>query len=311
MLNYKKLIRKPRVFERFTGFTKEEYDEIYQTIELKYQEYENRRLGRKDRKRAIGGGRRFDLELEDRFLMFIIYYRLYLTYFLLGFLFDLDQSNVYRNIKYIEPLVKSTIPIPQKMYKKTKKIGNLDELLNYFPDMKTFIDTTEQDIPRPKNKRRRKNYYSGKKKRHTVKTQIMVNKKGIILHKGKYFKGRQHDYDYFKKTGPPLVPSDVEMGMDLGFQGVMNDFPYLKSKIPVKKKKGKELSKRDKRVNKKFRKERVVVEHSFAKMKKYGIMKNEFRNKLYRYDNVVSIVSGFINFKLLFHEDYNLDKILG
>lgn len=311
MINYTKLSKKPRAFRRFTGFTIEEYDMIYEKIESKYDKFEKKRLDREDRKRAIGGGRNFDLELEDRFLMFIIYYRLYLTYFLLGFLFDLDQSNVCRNIKYLELLIKAVIPIPQKLHKKTKKIGDIDELLNYFPEMKAFIDTTEQEIPRPKNKRRRKNYYSGKKKRHTVKTQIMVNKRGIILHKGKYFKGRQHDYDYFKKKGPPLVPSDIEVGMDLGFQGVKNDFPDLNSKIPIKKKKGKELLKKDKRANKKHSKERVVVEHSFAKMKKYRVMGNEFRNRLNRYDDVVSIVSGFVNFKLLNFYGYNLDNFLG
>ena len=91
---------------------------------------------------------------------------------------------------------------------------------------------------------------------------------------------------------------------------VKNDFPDLNVKLPIKKKKGKELSKRDKRINKKFRKERVVVEHSFAKIKKYGIMKNEFRNNLYRYDNIVSIVSGFVNFKLLFHDGFNLDNFI-
>lgn len=310
MLNYTKLSKKPRAFKRFTGFTIEEYNKIYQTIASKYHKFENKRLNRKDRKRAIGGGRKFDLELNDRFLMFIIYYRLYLTYFLLGFLFDIDQSNVYRNIKYLEPLVKTTIPIPQKVIKKTRKIGDMKELLEYFPDLKVFIDTTEQEIPRPKNKRRRKNYYSGKKKKHTVKTQIMVNKKGIILHKSKYFKGKRHDYDYFKKTGPPPAPPDVTMGMDSGFQGVKKDFPQLKVKIPIKKKKGKELSKRDKRKNKKFSKERVVVEHSFGKMKKYRIMGNEFRNRLNRYDNVVSIVSGFVNFKLFNCNGYNLAEFL-
>ena len=96
MLKYTKLSKKPRGFERFTGFTIEEYNKTYQTIELKYHEFENKRLNRKERKRAIGGGRKFDLELNNRFLMFIIHYRLYLTYFLLGFLFDLDHSNVYR-----------------------------------------------------------------------------------------------------------------------------------------------------------------------------------------------------------------------
>ena len=51
-----------------------------------------------------------------------------------------------------------------------------------FPGFKAFVDSTEQEIPRPtKNKRKRKSYYSGKKKKHTVKTQYMVNSEGTIL----------------------------------------------------------------------------------------------------------------------------------
>ena len=49
-------------------------------------------------------------------------------------------------------------------------------------------------IPRPADKNKRKIFYSGKKKRHTVKNQIMVNKDGYILHKIGYKKGRKHDY---------------------------------------------------------------------------------------------------------------------
>ncbi|MDQ6722655.1 MAG: transposase family protein [Thermoproteota archaeon] len=58
-----------------------------------------------------------------------------------------------------------------------------------------FIDCTEQQIPRPVDNKRRKLYYSGKKKRHTiVKNQITVNNRGYILHKVGYKKGRKHDY---------------------------------------------------------------------------------------------------------------------
>ena len=51
----------------------------------------------------------------------------------------------------------------------------------------------EQHIPRPVNtKRKRKAYYSGKKKRHTaVKTQVMVNPRSIIIHKTGHKKGRR------------------------------------------------------------------------------------------------------------------------
>ena len=60
--------------------------------------------------------------LKDRFLMLLVYYRLYITYTLAGFLFDLDQSNICRDIQKIERLVRQCIPIPQKIYNITKRL---------------------------------------------------------------------------------------------------------------------------------------------------------------------------------------------
>ncbi len=53
-------------------------------------------------KRKFGVGRLFKLDIKDRFLMLLVYYRLYITYTLAGFLFDLDQSNICRDIQKIE-----------------------------------------------------------------------------------------------------------------------------------------------------------------------------------------------------------------
>ncbi len=64
------------------------------------------------------------LELENRFLMVLVYYRLYITYTLAGFLFDLDQSNICRDIQKIEELVRKCLPIPQKIYRMTKRLQN-------------------------------------------------------------------------------------------------------------------------------------------------------------------------------------------
>ena len=49
-----------------------------------------------------------------------------------------------------------------------------------FPGFKAFLDATEQEIPRPHGKRKRKTHYSGKRKKHTVKTQLAVNKKDLL-----------------------------------------------------------------------------------------------------------------------------------
>jgi len=286
------------MFHTFTGLTPKEFDKIYAQLEQQYPSYEQKRLTRKKRKRAIGAGRPYKLHLKERTVMLLMYYRLYITYSLLEYLFDLDQSNVYRDIVLIEPVLKICIPIPEKMTKRTRRIGTIEELVELYPEMKAFIDATEQEIPRPKNKRRRKNYYSGKKKKHTVKTQIMVNKKGLILHKTKHRKGKQHDYDVFKKNGPPPIPPKVELGVDLGYLGIKKDYPELSVNIPVKTSKKKELTPTEKRYNKKQRRARVIVEHTISRMKKFQIMGQEFRNRLKRYDLMTSIVCGLVNFTI-------------
>ena len=108
-LNYTRLSKKPSLFKSFTGLEVAEFDVIYREIASKYEGYERRRLPKR-RKRDIGAGRKFKLELKDRFLMLLVYYRLYITY-TLSFLFDLDQSNVYRDIHMLESLVKKCIGV--------------------------------------------------------------------------------------------------------------------------------------------------------------------------------------------------------
>ena len=57
------------------------------------------------------------------------------------------------------------MPVPQKIYNITKRLKTPEEVEQYFPGFIAFIDSTEQQIPRPVDKKRKKEYYSGKKKR--------------------------------------------------------------------------------------------------------------------------------------------------
>jgi hypothetical protein len=198
LLSYERLSKKPLLFKSFTGLTPQEFNNIYdKEIAKRYHKHEIKRLcKRKDREREIGAGRHFKLDVKNRFLMLLVYYRLYITYTLAGFLFDLDQSNICRDIQKIEGMIRECVPIPQKTYNKTKRLKTPEEVEKYFPGFLAFTDCTEQQIPRPVDKNKRKIFYSGKKKRHTVKNQITVNNRGYILHKIRYKKGRKHDYIY-------------------------------------------------------------------------------------------------------------------
>ena len=215
----------------------QQFDDIYdKEITKRYHDYELERISkRKNRKRSIGVGRSFKLDVKDKFLMLLVYYQLYITYTLADFLFDLDQSNICRDIQKLESLIRKCLPIPQKIYHITKRLRTLDEIEKYFPGFMSFIDSTEQQIPRPVDKRKRKAYYSGKKKIHTVKIQFMVNNRGFIIHKSNHKKGHRHDYDIYKKNHP-VTPKEVVNVFDLGYLDVETDFPRTTiSSIPYRK----------------------------------------------------------------------------
>lgn len=270
-MSYARLSRRPLLFKSFTGLAVSEFDVIAKEIESKYNEHERRKRlsNRKRRERDVGAGRPFKLKVKERkildafsVLQTVVYY-----FTLSGlFLFDLDQSNICRDISMLEPLIKRCVPLPKKLYKRTRRLRTIDEVEEYFPGFKAFIDSSEQEIPKPKNKRKRKSYYSGKKKKHTVKTQYMVNSEGTILHKTGHKRGRIHDYEVFKNKHP-ITPLQVENILDLGYMGVKNDFPTtVKYVLPFRKKRKKsELSDEEKRHNRKYSKLRVINSRAYGK----------------------------------------------
>jgi hypothetical protein len=136
LLSCERLSRKPILFKSFTaGLTVQEFDETYEEIAKRYDKHEIQRLSkRKNRERSMGDGRHFKLEIKNRFLMLLLYYRLYINYTLSGFfLFDLVQSNICRDIQKIDSLIRQCVPIPQKIYNITKRLKTPEEVEKYFP----------------------------------------------------------------------------------------------------------------------------------------------------------------------------------
>ena len=175
-----------------------------------------------------------------------------------------------------------------------------EEVERYFPGFLAFIDSTEQQIPRPVDKNRRKIYYSGKKKRHTVKTQLMVNNRGFIIHKTGHKKGKRHDYDIYKENRP-TTPKEILNVFDLGYLGVEKDFPSQTSSIPKRKKRSMGLSQEEISFNQEHTKKRIVIEHTICRLKKYRILAADvFRNKLMKkYNKVSDIVAGLVNYRIM------------
>jgi hypothetical protein len=100
----------------------------------------------------------------------------------------------------------------------------------------------------------------------------------------------------------------VCLGLDLGYDGVQNDYRGFNTLVPFKRRgpgrgkrgvKAVELSCEEKEFNRWLSGERVVVEHTVSRLKKFRIMAHEFRNRLKHYDVMTDIVCGLVNLRII------------
>ncbi len=70
---------------------------------------------------------------------------------------------------------------PDEKWEAEKRYGRSDEKWTPAKVERVIVDSFETYVPRPSNNERQKRLYSGKKKRHTLKTQIYTDQDGGIL----------------------------------------------------------------------------------------------------------------------------------
>ena len=223
MLTYEKAIRSPKMFRAITGMTRPQFDLLYADVETKYDEAETARLSKRARERDIGAGRKFALSLQNRLLMLLFYYRTYTTQIVCGMVFNVGQATVSRDISYLEPVVRMCIPIPEKMHAAASKAKNMEDLEALIPGLAVLVDVSEQPIYRPQDDETQRKHYSGKAKRHTMKTQYATAYDGLILQTSTAVAGSKHDFAVFKEsvpTFPENLPREQETALDNAVPGV-------------------------------------------------------------------------------------------
>lgn len=261
-----KILKKPYLFRRIFTLDIAEWELLSQKLIAEWQETEKQRLlKRKDRKNQIGQGRPYELgPFKNLLLVALLYWRTNIGYELLGFIFDIDQSTVKRIVRRVSLLLIDRFIPKTDITKHKRRTNKLDGLLTAFPELTDIIfDGTEMPTARPK--KNQKKQYSGKKKRHTKKVQIALDKNTkIIAGVSPPIKGKMHDKKQLEQTGWDKKLSDnVNRYGDLGYLGMSTD----KWNVPHKKPKNKELTKKQKTENKKLSKERIYIEHSIRGIK--------------------------------------------
>lgn len=225
-------------------------------------------------------GRRRKIDCHaDRLVLLMIYYRAYVTHEFLGYFVGLDDSNICRLFKVLEPVVVDHVHIKKDRTLTEDAVSSL------------LVDATEQPIQRPVNRKARKHYYSGKKKRHTHKTEIIMTSEGKIVGVSKSVAGSVHDMTLRKSSDP--LPPNVDKYLDLGYLGLQRDSP--KVHLPHKKPKGKRLDSEKKEENRRHSRIRVAIEHKFAQIKKFRILADVYRNFRKKHHMRFNLIAGIIN----------------
>jgi len=157
-----------------------------------------------------------------------------------------------------------------------------------------IVDVTESPVERPKH--RQKRWYSGKKKRHTIKTQIVIcaHTKQVIAVFADC--GRAHDFKIWKKSIGVKVVKHIKIQGDSGYQGIAE--LHKNSETPKKKSKKHPLSKEEKAINRRIGSERVIIEHVNRWLKRLRIIAERYRNRRKRFGLRVSLFCGLHNFEL-------------
>jgi len=307
-----KFFNNPISLKRCTGLTQSQFHELTQRIAPLWQHAEVKRLSHTSRQRPIGAGHPYHLQtMEEKLLCILIWYNIYPAFWFLGLLLMFDGGNACKLIKRLRPLVESAADpklrlslkrIVRSIQTGRKKISSFKDLQREFPEIaEIFIDSTEQQRLHPK-KQLQKKYYSGKKKRHTVKTQLTVSKAGTILSLSGTYPGKVHDYEMFKEEhAVEHIPKYSRLHLDRGYQGLKKDFPNLVSAIPIKRNRWKkELTRSEKIFNTKLAKKRVIVEHVISRLKKYRLLADVFRNRITSYRKDFRNIAALTNFRLAF-----------
>lgn len=295
MLDIDRALRQESVLRSLTGLRVKQFETLRKKFDA---ELRSRKLTIKPvRQRAVGGGRKHTLQDSAGMLFFILmYFKVYPTMEVAGFLFGVAKSRIWEWVHTYQPVLEAVLG--ENMDLPKRKISSVEAFITTFPKVKKLlIDGTERPCNRPKDPEQQRRHYSGKKKRHTLKNTLVVEpreKKILIL--TPTVPGSVHDKkDLDNNDIVPNIPEKIPLEVDLGYKGLENEFEGII--IPHKKPRNGELTKTQKRQNRKIASSRIRVEHTIGLCKRYRCLSDVYRNRREGFEDAIMITCcGLVNF---------------
>jgi hypothetical protein len=245
----------------------------------------------------------------------LTYLRLHVPQAVVGLLFGTSQAEVSRELREVLPALQGCLPCPAVW----EPIGDAAPppaegvlTLEQAAGGRVLIDATEQRVSRPGDDATQRRYYSGKKKQHTLKTQLVTDGDHHILAISAAAPGATHDKPLCDGLRTlDRLPDGVEADADKGYQGLAAQVetttvcdvatqeeqqrPRLTVRTPHKKPRGGELTEAQRQFNRELGAIRIRVEHCLGWLKHWAILATRFRCAHDRYTPIMCILCGLVN----------------
>ena len=165
-MKFQTIVKKPKAFLAMTGCHIEEFNHLlpYFTKALKHSKYT---LEGKERQNQSTNYLNSPLpSSQDKLYFILVYNKQYPTQEMMGASFNLSQPKANLWIHFLNPLLEEALSAAELMpcRQMDQSTGEKSSLYSH--------DGVEREIQRPKKDQ--KIYYSGKKKTHTVKNNVLA-----------------------------------------------------------------------------------------------------------------------------------------
>lgn len=281
----------PQDTKRLIGLTFEQLKSLIEAAKKLENQKRQEIASAKKRIIEVGGGRPPKLSKEEQIILTLVYLHHLPTFQMLGIQFGVSESAANYIFHYWIEIFRELLPA--SLLEQVKKSENEEEWVKeILSELELIVDSCEQPRERPEAYQEQKKYYSGKKKNHTFKNQLIVTPKGsdiVDIEVGQ--PGPSSDINLWREQQKKLDKNQMFKG-DKAYQGE----PRIDT--PKKKNKNQELSPEVKADNRRKSQERIFVEHLIRCLKIFRVASERFRLNAQNYGKVILAVCGLVRLRI-------------
>lgn len=283
--------RYPHRTKQILGITNDQFQGLLAQAQTHHNQLQAERESKKIRINQKGGGRKRKLEIKEEVCLCLFYLRQMPTFEVLGLHFGVSKTEANDTFHYWLKIFGKILPA--SLLEQVEKHDSDDEIaIELLREFRLIVDSSEQPRERPAEHKEQKEYFSGKKKQHTFKTQFITLPEGkdiVDVEVGK--KGSTSDISLFREQQKKFKPDQMFEG-DKAYQGGKN------IKTLNKKPRNGELTTQQKAENKDFSSQRIFVEHVIRLVKIFRVAQQRFPLHSPTYEQVIFTICGLVRLRI-------------